>query len=188
MPAPGPPRTKTTTGFMRRRRRRRCSSRTAAEGRRPWGGRRAGGERRGRGRAVTGAVTVAPLPPRCPCGGKVLPGPGRGGAGTWARGWRRRLCRDSRSRAQARGRRSWRGAPAGPGVSVHCSLRHSPSRHSSAWPGGSASAAMATPPHRRTAPAHSPPPGIFKPPARALAVGFPGARSDWLSEPFRAAR
>lgn len=45
---------------------------------------------------MTGAVTVAPLPPRCPRRGKVLPGPRRGGAGTWARGWR--LCRDSRSR------------------------------------------------------------------------------------------
>lgn len=41
-------------------------------------------------------MTVALLPPRCPRRGKVLPGPGRGGAGTWARGWQ--LCRDSRSR------------------------------------------------------------------------------------------
>lgn len=49
-------------------------------------------------------------------------------------------------------------------------------------------AAMATPPHHRTAPARSPPPGIFKPPARALAVGFPEARSDWPSQPVPAAR
>lgn len=27
------------------------------------------------------------------------------------------------------------------------------------------------------------PAGVFKPPARALAVGSPGARCDWLSEP-----
>lgn len=47
LPAPGPPRTKTTTGFMRRRRRRRRSSRTtAAAGRRLTGGRGTGGERR----------------------------------------------------------------------------------------------------------------------------------------------
>lgn len=68
LPAPGPPRTKTTTGFMRRRRRRRCSSRTAAAGRRPWGGREAGGEQRGRGRGCDRgcdcSTTAAALSPR----------------------------------------------------------------------------------------------------------------------------
>lgn len=183
LPAPGPPRTKTTTGFMRRRRRRRCSSRTAAAGRRPWGGRRAGRERRGRGRDCDrgcdcGTAAAALSPQRESASGSRAGRGGHVGAGLAA------LPGLTVPAGESRG---GRGAPAGPGMSVHCLPRHSPFRHGLARPSGSTPAAMATPPHRRTAYACSPPPGIFKPPARALAVGFPGSCPDWSGVSFLSA-
>lgn len=195
LPAPGPPRTKTTTGFMRRRRRRRCSSRTAAAKRRPWGGRRAGGERRGRGQDCDrscdcGTAAAALSPRRESASGSRAGRGGHVGAGLAVAALRRlRVPGPDWERPRSARRSSGTGrvrsllAPPQPFPAWHGMARSGPAR-----PGVSAPAAMATPPHSRTAPARSPPPSIFKPPARALAVGFPGARSDWSSESFPAAR
>lgn len=119
---------------MRRRRRRRCSSRTAAEGRRPWGGRRAGRERRGRGRdcdrGCDCGTAAAALPPRRESASGSREGRGgHVGEGLAA------LPGLTVPAGESRGRR---GAPAGPGRSVYCLSSHSPFRHGMARPGPAA--------------------------------------------------